>query len=288
MAKSGEYRNFTNQAGKSIYARIVQYDAERGRVQLELKNYKKAWVQVLDLSEADQAYIQQYNIENNKAASSEVKEKPEPVEELSKKQVKEIAEQYCEAILNKDYAAWSDLMFNTQGVSEEDFMAFYNQKKAFSFRLRYSFMPIYSEIRKIEIIDVQEYAVRIEFQTRHNSESPNDGSYFYNDLLFILPDGKIKYDMHVRHPILMASGGATQLLMHKEDFRTNGPYYDAYSNRLINSGIPLFGFDRSASASDQLESLEQIVDWIQDNGYEWDSSEPKLFFLKKLNTRLVP
>lgn len=60
IAESGEYRNFTNHSGKTIYARLVQYDTESEKVQLELKTKKKAWIQLVDLSQADQAYIQQY------------------------------------------------------------------------------------------------------------------------------------------------------------------------------------------------------------------------------------
>lgn len=69
IAEKGEYRNFTNLSGQSVYARITQYDDEGARVQLELKNLKKAWVQLADLSQADQVYIQQFHQENPGLAS---------------------------------------------------------------------------------------------------------------------------------------------------------------------------------------------------------------------------
>ena len=56
---SAEYQKFTNQEGKTIVARIVQYDAEGGRVQLQLKSRKKAWIELSSLSEEDQTYIRQ-------------------------------------------------------------------------------------------------------------------------------------------------------------------------------------------------------------------------------------
>lgn len=59
----GAYREFKNQTGKTIQAHIIRYDSKVERVQLELKNRKKAWIQLSDLSEADQAYIQQYSFE---------------------------------------------------------------------------------------------------------------------------------------------------------------------------------------------------------------------------------
>ena len=60
---SAEYREFRNLAGKAIHACIVQYDAEGGRVQLELKNRKKAWIEISTLSAGDQEYIKQWQQE---------------------------------------------------------------------------------------------------------------------------------------------------------------------------------------------------------------------------------
>ena len=46
---AAEYWEFTNQDDKTIVARILEYDANAGKVQLELKNRKKAWVDLSTL-----------------------------------------------------------------------------------------------------------------------------------------------------------------------------------------------------------------------------------------------
>ena len=58
-----EYREFRNLEGKAIRACIVQYDAEGVRVQLELKNRKKAWIEISTLSAGDQEFIEQWHQE---------------------------------------------------------------------------------------------------------------------------------------------------------------------------------------------------------------------------------
>ena len=55
-----EYRPFTNHTGKTIVAKVIAVDTDSGKVQLELKNRKKAWVEISTLSSEDQAYVKQW------------------------------------------------------------------------------------------------------------------------------------------------------------------------------------------------------------------------------------
>ena len=196
-------------------------------------------------------------------------------EELSKRKVKEIAEEYVEAIIDQDYEAWSGLMANPTGVSEEAFMAYYTKPARINHPFSY-WLPT-GKLKRLKILSIKESVVQLEFQIKDR------GGISPKGYLLILPDGKIKYDaIHVWHPILWAKLYASYL-NHMQPF-PSGKRHELYSSGLISTGIPLFDFDPNASQSDQRKSLNKIETWMEDNCNEWDSSEPKLFFPKKLTT----
>ncbi len=264
---NAELREFTDTKGRVIEAELISYNALREKVTVKLKGKGNKTVSISIFSETDQQCIVSWNKNQNvKSAESKTKPPITQTKELSKKQVKEIAEKYIEAILDKDYAAWTRLMASTAEVSERDFMVFYNQV----LDGRETWLPgVYSELKRIKISEIEGSAVSLEFQSKdpHNSKG----------CLLILPDGKIKYDaIYVRHPIVMAKLCFGDLY-YIRPFRATGIRYERSSSGLIKTGIPLLGWDVNASASDQFKSLDKIRVWLQENCNKWDSSEPKLF-----------
>jgi len=173
--------------------------------------------------------------------------------ELSEDQIEEIAEQYIEACLSQNYAAWKSLFLNIGDVSEADFT---------KWKIRI--------VKRIRIKEVDGYNVRLQIQ--YKSGSRVDG------WLQLLPDGKIKYGALVyEHPIPVAFEALHPLYM---VYRDEYPNIDIYgpSERLIKSGVPLFGYsqDGRIPPHKKLKQLESIKEWLLENGEEWDQSEPKL------------
>jgi hypothetical protein len=61
LAAFGEdYRVFKSSDGREIVARIIEHDADAGKVHLELKNGKKGWMPLDLISAEDQAYAHQW------------------------------------------------------------------------------------------------------------------------------------------------------------------------------------------------------------------------------------
>lgn len=111
MVESAEYRHFKNQKGQTIVAQVVKYDAKGGRVQLELKNHKKAWVDLSSLSEVDQAYIRNLDLSPTETPESKAKSKP-----LSKPELMAIGEKYISAVETRSRAAMKLLFLNPERV----------------------------------------------------------------------------------------------------------------------------------------------------------------------------
>ena len=265
MAEPSEYRNFKNQEGKTIYARVVQYDAKGERVQLELKNHKKAWVELSALSEANQTYVRNMNTSPGKSAGQ--KNEPKPTNKpFSKKQVKEIAEKYIEAVMNKDYEAWAGLMADTKDVDEQRFNERYVMHSDFSNYCRLNIIYL----KKIHYRSSKNNCAKLTLKREHSSYEPECWLLFQ-------PDGKIKYDsIFIAHPVLVVRTclGYFWTPDRKRDTQDER----VYSDTLIEIGVPLFGYTADSSRLQQAQSVRKIFDWLEKNGDEWDISEPKVFY----------
>ncbi|MDF7798030.1 tetratricopeptide repeat protein [Pontiellaceae bacterium B1224] len=60
LAEEPGFRAFTAKDGRTLEARIVEYDAKRGRIQIERRGAGKVWVTPDVFGEADQAYIKEW------------------------------------------------------------------------------------------------------------------------------------------------------------------------------------------------------------------------------------
>lgn len=250
LAESAEYRNFTNQDGKSIAARVIEYDVDIGKVQLELKTRKKAWVELSTLCEADQTYIKEWHKEKTTEASGSVASNVYP-SELSEDQIKKIAEQYTEACLNQDYTAWKNLFHDVGDISETDFS---------DYRIK--------NLTRIRIKKVDGYNVHLQIRSKSIKQ---DG------WLQFLPDGKIKYGAILyRHPIPVAFEAQNVLYdNYAEDLNYNLDV-NSINKSLFETGIPLFGYRRGRSESEKLKQLDSIKEWLLKTGAQWDRSSPIL------------
>lgn len=247
MAEAVEYRSFTNESGKVISARVVQYDAEEGRVQLELKNFKKAWIALSDLSEADQAYIRELNSPTAKTSKAKSESKA-----LSEKEIVTIAEQYVEALEKGDFEAIERLFYKP--LSSQS-LSLHKRKSNF--------------IKKIKLGRVEGNNIAIKTQTRFTDHGPLG----FEGWLQLTYEGEIKYcPLIAPHPVEEAVQ-LVEVLFESENPLVAPP--------LKNLNIPIFGL-RSGLSKDQVRKCRvQIRDWLIDNGGAYDNSDPKLFLPKK-------
>ncbi len=261
MVESAGYRNFTNQQGKMIIAKVVEYNADTGRVRLELKNRKKAWVELISLSEADQAYILNLNTAPTSIAKAEKEGKP-TVTPLSEDDVEGIAERFIDAILDQNYEAWKKLYFEEDKISQILF------ERAVKSGGTGMISPA-SKIKSIRIKEVEGNNVHLQLKT--------SSGYKEDGWLQLLPDGKIKYAPVVYpHPIPEAFKHAHRTKMVSPDNSQFATSRKRSVRRLEEIGIPLFGFDVGSPINDQLKALDKIFEWLEENGDEWDNLAPKL------------
>ncbi|MDF7801854.1 hypothetical protein P4C99_20415 [Pontiellaceae bacterium B1224] len=272
-ALSNEYREFTNQDGKSIHARIVQYDAEGERVQLELQNRKKAWIQLSVLSEADRVYIQKYIQEKTSLASENAKDKPEPVKELSKKELEAIGEQYIQAWESGSYEKVKAFFLHPQHLTQSRF----NECK--------------ERIDDIDIDKVGDGYIILDIDSNTYWPHLTDLPISDADERWVLftPDGQIKYDsILLKHPIEIALKSMLVLYGRGEKYKwaAVGSNSNVLSEKtytsLKNMGIPMFGLDLSGSPDEIDESLLKMTEWLLGEGDTWDSTEPNVFFPEEL------
>lgn len=260
---AGTYREFINQDGKSIHARILEYDAGGDRVLLELKNRKKAWVHLSDLSESDQVYIQQYT--QTKANLASENAKPEPVKKRSKKELEAIGEQYIQAWESGDIELLRAFFLHPERITQRSFND-YNE--------------IIDELDVDEVgagyilLDVDRKNDKVWLHYTDHGMKNGDERW-----LLFTPDGKVKYDsILLKHPILIAMKSVRILL--------TATYSEELQNRIYASleqtGVPLFGLDPSKNPRRNAGALLELLNWIQEEGHQWDASEPKVFFPKEL------
>ena len=267
VQSADNYRDFTNQAGKAIHARIVQYDAEGGRVQLELKNRKKAWVEISTLSEADQAYTKQWDQEKSTAvsvpedASKEGSATEHTWKKLTRKEVLNVGKLYVKAVQDKDYELWCslfpDLYKGDERLNKKRFVLYTQEQGDF-----------------ISVAGTDDHNVQISMSFYNG-----DGTRW----LLLQPDGRIKYDFLVfLHPF----EDAHEWLAYLKRCDDEGIYVSrsgtsiradsAYIvKRLEELGVPSFGYD-NASEREQKKCRKQMANWLIELDEDWDISEPKL------------
>ena len=269
-----EYREFTNQAGKTIHARILEFDANGERVQLELKNCKKAWVQLSDLSEADQSYIRQYNQEKANAAAEEVKDKPEPVKELSESELRAIGEQYIQAWNSGDIDKLKVTVLQPEIVTQTKL----DETKKIIHELNIDRVGHGYIVLNAKLTDKY---------LKLFSEVPEEA---WDQWLLLTADGKIKYGTSLqKHPVQITLKSMGVLYARGDKCKKfRDAYYTSNKNSertyemLKDLGVPMFGLDLSRARYQIDKSLIEMTEWLMKEGDKWDSTEPKVFFPTEL------
>ena len=89
--------------------------------------------------------------------------------------------------------------------------------------------------------------------------------------LYILPDGRIKYDpIFVGHPALALHGLLSQ--MENDDIR----FRQSAFRTLTNWNLPLFGFTPVASPDERAHSTAQFRHWVEKNEDTFDLGKVKI------------
>jgi len=181
-------------------------------------------------------------------------------DKLRTSEVEAITEQYIEALMEKDFSKWSQLMLSTGDLDETEF------KKKFRL-LTERGGPFY----KIEIEDINRtktgFEVCLTFDPRLvvglNEKYISYTTYWVQ----MLPDGTLKYDILIPHPIPFAMSSCDQALRGVKNQQ---------SVHLNDFGVPMFGFRTDASFEAQHKALMAQREWLLDEGEDWDLSDPRV------------
>lgn len=183
-------------------------------------------------------------------------------EKLKSSQVEEIATQYVQAIKNKDFSAWSKLMLNTRGLNED------------SFKERIGLTAFNTVV--IEDIDKTKtgFNIRLTFEPQVVIISHENRTSLISQSTFsvqMLPNGKIKYDILIPHPIpfAMITCASSIYQLEKRNETESGSHLKDY-------GIPLFGYEHNAPVKEQEKSVRKMLKWLLNDGEDWDRDDPKI------------
>ena len=210
------------------------------------------------------AYIQQYNQEKANVASEIVKDKPEPLKELSKKELRAIGEQYIQAWESGNIERVKAFFLQPENITQGRFNEYAEM------------------INKFNIDKVGDGYIILEARRKKGKIWLHYTDHTIPDWderwLLLTPDGKIKYDsILLKHPIHIALESVLFMRLYDNEEEEKRIY-----SSLEQLGIPLFGLDLSDSPIKSLQSLSKIFKWLLKEGDKWDSSEPKVFYPKKL------
>jgi hypothetical protein len=152
------------------------------------------------------------------------------------------AQQYCDSLLAGDYSSFKALFEKeSQGYIHEETFG----------RLRPA---------KCEIESVSPPYVIIRYRLPLDKDWPEE-----TGVLYILPDGRIKYDpIFCMHPALALRGLLSQ--MENDDVR----FRQSAFRTLTKWKVPLFGFTPNAKPNVRTNSVAQFQSWIEKNEATFD------------------
>lgn len=188
--------------------------------------------------------------------------------ELAQDEVKMLAQRYAEACINKDFNVWQDLYYKPAGTSEMQF------KNALQGAGSGTMSPV-QEPKNIRIKKIEGCNVYLQIQSQNG--------YRDDGWLQFLPDGKVKYDPIIYpHPIIQVFENYAFARMYSDD---SGQRVDELRKRcvaqLLETGIPTFGLEIDSPNHAQFKALDDIEEWLEENGDKWDASEPQVFCPKE-------
>ncbi len=158
------------------------------------------------------------------------------------------AQQYCSALLAGDYASFK-MLFEKE-------------------RQSYIHEGTFRKLRptKCDIESVSVPYVTIRYRLPLDQDWPEE-----TGVLYILPNGRIKYDpIYVMHPALALRGLLSQI--ENDDIR----YRHSAVRTLTKWQIPLFGFTPDAEPNMRTNSITEFRNWIEKNESTFDMGEVKI------------
>ncbi len=188
--------------------------------------------------------------------------------ELAQDEVKMLAQQYAEACMNKDFKVWQSMYYKPSETSE---VRFKNALQGAGSGV----MTQVAEPKNIRIKKVDGRNVYLQIQSQNGHR--DDG------WLQLLPDGKVKYDPIIcPHPIIQVFDNYAFARMYSDD---SGQRVDELRKmciaHLLETGIPTFGLKIDSPNHAQFKALDDIEEWLDENGDKWDVSEPHVFCPKE-------
>lgn len=174
-----------------------------------------------------------------------------PQKELTESEIRAVAEQYVEAFMNNDHAAFQDLLRpmhpGDQALDNHMFHYYHHGLSSM----------------KIEAVSGNYVEL-----TLRSKESGNKRS----EWLMFSPSGHIKYSPYLfPHPLARCLRYNLRNLMHEE---TRQRKYAA--SVLKRASVPIFKYDPEASFGAREQEVFLILDWLKESGREYDTSEPRV------------
>jgi hypothetical protein len=161
---------------------------------------------------------------------------------------KDTAQKYCTSLLAGDYSAFKALFEKErQSYIHEDMFGNLRPTKC----VIESVLPPYVTIR---------------YRLPLGEDWPEE-----TGVLYILPDGRIKYDpVFVMHPALALCGLLSQ--MENDDVR----YRQSAFRTLTKWELPVFGFGPDAEPELRTNSVARFRNWIEENEFTFDMGVVKI------------
>jgi hypothetical protein len=184
----------------------------------------------------------------------------EPQSNITERQVDKLAELYNRAVERRDFEAWRELL-----------------SPLYPWSPKLNTLYFAEQMRGVESLSAQDIdGMNVRLRIRYASGNRETG------LLQLDPQGRIKYTPFCfKHP-LYRIGSLLEVLL-KDQTTLMGATSSSASrinaaNKLASMNIPLFSYDPfEPSIFKRRTTALKILNWLEENGREYDTTEPKLF-----------
>jgi uncharacterized short protein YbdD (DUF466 family) len=172
-----------------------------------------------------------------------------PDKEMTDQEIRSIVQQYSDAWEADDYETWKSLMTPMHPGSPALTKARFQAQQT-----------------KLKDISIQEIDGRnIKVKLRYKEGSDREGWIQFHS------SGHIKYTpLTFQHPVAFTLLNLPRLVHKEENLRTLG--YNSFKW----TKVPLFDYAPDRDEQENYESVKQILEWIRENGGDYDTTRPKI------------
>lgn len=214
------------------------------------------------LCEEDQAYIEK-SLSSTAQSATEVSEKAAEVQFISKSEAKEVAEKYAAAIKDNNSEALKKLIWNSDDPDRA-----WNPENCLRRDISVSAKDI-TNVR-IKYLEKRSYGYEIKMQVVTKDDGVVHECFVYAQML---RGGEIKYDtIGLPHPYEILC------FLVEDEFTPDFGSWNQRDNqqKIMKFGIPDFDYESVDSDSDIKSVMKKMRDWLEDEGEEWDLTDPKV------------